>query len=166
MREQMRNTDRAFSNIESHPEGFNALRRMYENIQVQPNSNGAPVLHHLKHQHSAGLSSTCLSCGWHAAQEPLMDAAANDAANAAAGAGSNPFASLAAGVPSSAAPAATSTGAPTASAAPAVPNTSPLPNPWAPAAGAASQPLGGAALVKAGFVQEIRVEACPGRMSA
>ncbi|KAK9906810.1 hypothetical protein WJX75_008440 [Coccomyxa subellipsoidea] len=76
-------------------------------------------------------------------QEPLMDAAANDAANAAAGAGSNPFASLAAGVPSSAAPAATSTGAPTASAAPAVPNTSPLPNPWAPAAGAASQPLGG-----------------------
>lgn len=34
MREQMRNTDRAVSNIESHPEGFNALRRMYENIQV------------------------------------------------------------------------------------------------------------------------------------
>ncbi|CAL8462374.1 g1907 [Coccomyxa elongata] len=33
MREQMRNTDRAFNNIESHPEGFNALRRMYENIQ-------------------------------------------------------------------------------------------------------------------------------------
>lgn len=34
MREQMRNTDRAFSNLESHPEGFNALRRMYEDIQV------------------------------------------------------------------------------------------------------------------------------------
>lgn len=34
MREQMRNTDRAFNNIESHPEGFNALRRMYENVQV------------------------------------------------------------------------------------------------------------------------------------
>lgn len=73
-----------------------------------------------------------------------MDAAANDAANAAAGAGRNPFASLAASAPSSGAPAATSTGAPAASAAPAVPNTSPLPNPWAPAA---SQPLGGAALV-------------------
>ncbi|KAK9800360.1 hypothetical protein WJX73_010174 [Symbiochloris irregularis] len=33
MREQMRNADRAMSNIESHPEGFNMLRRMYENIQ-------------------------------------------------------------------------------------------------------------------------------------
>lgn len=33
-REQMRTADRAMSNIESHPEGFNALRRMYENIQV------------------------------------------------------------------------------------------------------------------------------------
>ena len=35
MREHMRNTDRAVSNIESHPEGFNALRRMYENIEVR-----------------------------------------------------------------------------------------------------------------------------------
>lgn len=33
-REHMRTTDRAFSNLESHPEGFNALRRMYENVQV------------------------------------------------------------------------------------------------------------------------------------
>ncbi|XP_017436830.1 ubiquitin domain-containing protein DSK2b isoform X5 [Vigna angularis] len=33
MREMMRNTDRAMSNIESSPEGFNMLRRMYENIQ-------------------------------------------------------------------------------------------------------------------------------------
>lgn len=32
-REHMRNADRAISNIESHPEGFNALRRMYENVQ-------------------------------------------------------------------------------------------------------------------------------------
>lgn len=38
MREQMRNMDRAMSNIESHPEGFNALRRMYENVQVSPAS--------------------------------------------------------------------------------------------------------------------------------
>lgn len=34
-REQMRNQDRAMSNIEAHPEGFNALRRMYENFQVR-----------------------------------------------------------------------------------------------------------------------------------
>jgi len=29
----MRSTDRALSNIESHPEGFNALRRMYSTVQ-------------------------------------------------------------------------------------------------------------------------------------
>eukprot|EP00013_Stygamoeba_regulata_P008250 CAMPEP_0177687968 /NCGR_PEP_ID=MMETSP0447-20121125/34413_1 /TAXON_ID=0 /ORGANISM="Stygamoeba regulata, Strain BSH-02190019" /LENGTH=476 /DNA_ID=CAMNT_0019198249 /DNA_START=269 /DNA_END=1697 /DNA_ORIENTATION=- len=33
MREAMRNSDRALSHIESHPEGFNTLRRMYTNIQ-------------------------------------------------------------------------------------------------------------------------------------
>lgn len=33
MREMTRNTDRAMNNIEAHPEGFNALRRMYENVQ-------------------------------------------------------------------------------------------------------------------------------------
>ena len=34
MREQMRSNDRALSNIESHPEGYNHLRRLYENVQV------------------------------------------------------------------------------------------------------------------------------------
>ena len=34
----MRNADRAMSNIEAHPEGFNALRRMYETIQVRTQS--------------------------------------------------------------------------------------------------------------------------------
>ncbi|XP_039049603.1 ubiquitin domain-containing protein DSK2b-like isoform X2 [Hibiscus syriacus] len=33
MREMMRNTDRAMSGIESSPEGFNMLRRVYENVQ-------------------------------------------------------------------------------------------------------------------------------------
>nr|CCI55438.1 PH01B031C15.21 [Phyllostachys edulis] len=33
MREMMRNTDRAMSNIESSPEGFNMLRRLYETVQ-------------------------------------------------------------------------------------------------------------------------------------
>ncbi|KAE8712912.1 Ubiquitin domain-containing protein DSK2b [Hibiscus syriacus] len=33
MCEMMRNTDRAMSNTESSPEGFNMLRRMYENVQ-------------------------------------------------------------------------------------------------------------------------------------
>ncbi|CAN6918082.1 unnamed protein product [Brassica oleracea] len=33
MREMTRSTDRAMSNIEATPEGFNMLRRMYENVQ-------------------------------------------------------------------------------------------------------------------------------------
>lgn len=35
MREYMRNSDRAISNIEALPGGFNALRRLYENVQVR-----------------------------------------------------------------------------------------------------------------------------------
>lgn len=34
MREHMRTSDRALSNIEALPEGFNALRRLHEQIQV------------------------------------------------------------------------------------------------------------------------------------
>lgn len=34
MRENMRNVDRALSNLESMPEGFNHLRRMFETVQV------------------------------------------------------------------------------------------------------------------------------------
>lgn len=34
MREYMRNNDRALSNIEALPGGFNALRQLYENVQV------------------------------------------------------------------------------------------------------------------------------------
>lgn len=34
MREMMRNSDRAMSNIEASPEGFNMLRRMYENVEA------------------------------------------------------------------------------------------------------------------------------------
>ncbi|XP_024383078.1 ubiquitin domain-containing protein DSK2a isoform X2 [Physcomitrium patens] len=42
MREMMRNTDRAMSNIEASPEGFNMLRRMYENVQ-EPLLNAATM---------------------------------------------------------------------------------------------------------------------------
>lgn len=34
MREYMRNNDRALSNLEALPGGFNALRNLYENVQV------------------------------------------------------------------------------------------------------------------------------------
>lgn len=42
MREMMRNTDRAMSNIEASPEGFNMLRRMYETVE-EPFLNAATV---------------------------------------------------------------------------------------------------------------------------
>lgn len=42
MREMMRNTDRAMSNIEASPEGFNMLRRMYETVQ-EPLLNAATM---------------------------------------------------------------------------------------------------------------------------
>lgn len=41
MQEAMRSNDRAMSNISSHPEGFNALRRMYETMQEPLDSMGA-----------------------------------------------------------------------------------------------------------------------------
>ena len=34
MQEMLRNQDRQMANISAHPEGFNALRRMYETVQV------------------------------------------------------------------------------------------------------------------------------------
>ena len=40
MREMMRNQDTAMRNVESHPEGFNALRRMYQDVQ-EPLMNAA-----------------------------------------------------------------------------------------------------------------------------
>ena len=42
MREMMRNTDRAMSNIEAHPEGFNMLRRLYTNVQQPLSQLGQP----------------------------------------------------------------------------------------------------------------------------
>lgn len=40
LREQMRTADRAMSNVEAHPEGYNMLRRMYESVQ-EPLANAA-----------------------------------------------------------------------------------------------------------------------------
>ena len=40
MREMMRTADRAMSNIENYPEGFNMLRQMYHNFQ-EPMANAA-----------------------------------------------------------------------------------------------------------------------------
>jgi ubiquilin len=50
MREQMRATDRAMSNLDVHPEGFQALRRLYEDVQ-------APLANALGPQASEGQSN-------------------------------------------------------------------------------------------------------------
>lgn len=49
MREYMRNNDRALSNIEALPGGFNALRQLYENVQVSSYVLGRAVGAHFKH---------------------------------------------------------------------------------------------------------------------
>ncbi|KAJ1403863.1 Ubiquitin-like domain superfamily [Sesbania bispinosa] len=57
MREMMRNTDRAMSNIESSPEGFNMLRRMYENVQ-EPFLNATTMAGHTGNDSAVRNQST------------------------------------------------------------------------------------------------------------
>jgi ubiquilin len=90
LREQMRQTDRAMGNIEAHPEGFNALARMYQDVQ-EPMMN---AMSSQRNEGSGGGSGT--------------------------GGADNPFGAL-----FGAAPPVANTGSP---------NTTPMPNPWAPAA--------------------------------
>jgi ubiquilin len=56
MREMMRNTDRAMSNIESSPEGFNMLRRMYENVQ-EPFLNATTMAGNTGNESARGLGT-------------------------------------------------------------------------------------------------------------
>lgn len=109
MREMMRNTDRAMSNIEASPEGFNMLRRMYETVQ-EPLLNAATM-----------------------GTEGTGDLAGNPFATLLGG--QNLGAQAQGNIPSinlantpNAATATTGTGSPAAA-----PNTAPLPNPWNPA---------------------------------
>eukprot|EP00216_Chloropicon_sp_CCMP2111_P006781 CAMPEP_0198239698 /NCGR_PEP_ID=MMETSP1446-20131203/5041_1 /TAXON_ID=1461542 ORGANISM="Unidentified sp, Strain CCMP2111" /NCGR_SAMPLE_ID=MMETSP1446 /ASSEMBLY_ACC=CAM_ASM_001112 /LENGTH=572 /DNA_ID=CAMNT_0043922333 /DNA_START=274 /DNA_END=1992 /DNA_ORIENTATION=+ len=110
MREQMRTADRAMSNIESLPEGFNHLRRMYENFQ-EPLSNMSSI--------SGGGSANPANTGANndATGDNRESGQGGDVSGSQGGgnvAGANPFEALRSGG-NSAAP----------------PNTSPLPNPWA-----------------------------------
>lgn len=118
LREQMRNTDRVMSNIESHPEGFNMLRRMYENIQ-EPLMNAGE-------QAAGGAGGAAAAANPFAALVQGMSAAAAQAGAAQGAGGTNNNSSAAGGDPA--------------------PNTAPLPNPWAPSSGgAATAGAGGAA---------------------
>jgi ubiquilin len=91
MQEAMRNQDRAISNLENHPEGYNALRRMYEDIQepmmeAAGNPFGTPA--------AAGPSSTASGTGGSTA--PNTSALPNPWGAPAAGAApaANPFAGM------------------------------------------------------------------------
>lgn len=124
MQEMMRSQDRQMSNIEGHPEGFNALRRMYENVQqpmMDAEFGGSPAA---APGPDAAAPSTTPNAdplpnpwgpspdqGAGAGQAPPAPAAnpfaafAPPGAGGAAGAASNPFAALfggAAAPPSSA----------------------------------------------------------------
>ncbi|KAK1440518.1 hypothetical protein QVD17_06346 [Tagetes erecta] len=110
MREMMRNTDRAMSNIESSPEGFNMLRRMYENVQepflnattMGGGGGGGDTTNNVNSNPFAALLG--------AQGGPPRDQTANP----------------------------TTTGADSTTGSPA-PNTNPLPNPWAAGGGRANQ---------------------------
>lgn len=55
MQEMMRNQDRALSNLESIPGGYNALRRMYTDIQE-------PMFSAAREQVSGFVFFNCVSC--------------------------------------------------------------------------------------------------------
>ncbi|KAA8535929.1 hypothetical protein F0562_028407 [Nyssa sinensis] len=121
MREMMRNTDRAMSNIESSPEGFNMLRRMYENVQ-EPFLNATTM---------AGGTGNDIGSNPFAAL--LGNQGGGGGAQTRDG-GNNP----------------STTGSETTTG-PAAPNTNPLPNPWSSTGGGSqtntttrSNPTGGA----------------------
>ncbi|GIM15573.1 hypothetical protein Vretimale_18334 [Volvox reticuliferus] len=122
LREHMRTSDRALSNIEALPEGFNALRRLHEQIQ-EPLMNAAmaPESSSAAAAASAGLAGDPLAA--------LLQQALGGVPAAGGG-------GTATNVSNSAASA---DGANTA------PNAAPLPNPWAPGggAGAPGAPGGG-----------------------
>ncbi|KAF5798513.1 putative Ubiquitin-like domain, Heat shock chaperonin-binding, UBA-like superfamily, ubiquilin [Helianthus annuus] len=111
MREMMRNTDRAMSNIEASPEGFNMLRRMYENVQ-EPLLNATTTL-------SGGDGTTNNSNS-----NPFAALLGGGQGGPPREQGANPNP--------------TTTGADLTTGSPA-PNTNPLPNPWAAGGGGANQ---------------------------
>ncbi|KAL2653072.1 hypothetical protein R1flu_021200 [Riccia fluitans] len=126
MREMMRNTDRAMSNIEASPEGFNMLRRMYETVQE-------PLLNAATMGNEAGGDLTgnpfaALLGGQNTAQTQGQQIPSINLSNTTNA----------------------TTGTAGAGATTAVPNTAPLPNPWNPnptagaGAGAGATPQTGA----------------------
>ncbi len=161
MREQMRATDTTLRNIESHPEGYNALRRAYESVQVRAGAFPPQLSSCGQSQHTLTDPScrcmlwasrhckacllgcclapvrTCLSNSptileAQCSQEPLMNAAQSAGDATSGGGAANPFAALF--QPPSSSGAAAAAAEPATSGAP---NAAPLPNPWAPLASGA-----------------------------
>ena len=110
MREYVRNNDRAMSNLEALPGGFNALRQLYENVQ-EPLMNATQGM-------GAGGDTAANPLASMLAAAGLGGSGAATGGGAAAGGGS-------------------SGGAGTGSTSPG--GTQPLPNPWAAGGGDGEQ---------------------------
>ncbi|XP_047314891.1 ubiquitin domain-containing protein DSK2b-like isoform X2 [Impatiens glandulifera] len=99
MHEMMRNTDRAMSNIESSPEGFNMLRRMYENVQ-EPFLNATTMAGDARNDANSNPFAALLgTAGGDPATNPTSAGSENAASAPAPNANPlpNPWASAAAG---------------------------------------------------------------------
>ncbi|KAK4761341.1 hypothetical protein SAY87_006234 [Trapa incisa] len=106
MREMMRNTDRAMSNIEATPEGFNMLRRMYENVQ-EPFLNATAMGTNARNDTASNPFSALLGNQGNAQVRDGNSTNNNNSSAPGSEAGSGP----------------------------AIPNTNPLPNPWSSTGG-------------------------------
>ncbi|KAK4754626.1 hypothetical protein SAY87_002730 [Trapa incisa] len=106
MREMMRNTDRAMSNIEATPEGFNMLRRMYENVQ-EPFLNATTMGTNARNDTASNPFAALLGNQGSAQARDGNLTNNNNSSTPGSEAGSGPT----------------------------VPNTNPLPNPWSSTGG-------------------------------
>ncbi|OWM80497.1 ubiquitin domain-containing protein DSK2b-like isoform X2 [Punica granatum] len=106
MREMMRNTDRAMSNIEATPEGFNMLRRMYENVQ-EPFLNATTMGTNAGNDTASNPFAALLGNQGNAQARDGNNSNSDNSSSTGSEAGSGPTA----------------------------PNTNPLPNPWSSSTG-------------------------------
>ncbi|KAG5188706.1 hypothetical protein JKP88DRAFT_234129 [Tribonema minus] len=95
MREAMRSQDRAMSNLETHPEGFNALRRMYTEMQ-EPMMEAMSNPEQQQQQSGSGGGGAGAAAGTAMPNPWAAPGAAPQAAGAAGAgaAGANPWSSL------------------------------------------------------------------------
>lgn len=98
MREAMRSQDLAMSNIESHPEGFNALRRMYTEVQEPMMQATADMAASGGTANRPPATATAPGSAAPAMPNPWAQAGAGSTGAAGTGAGANPWAAAMGGM--------------------------------------------------------------------